>query len=672
MGHIHAEVETSYSLTGIERSLLQPFLNGFHVSWARQYEKFNAKISAFLLKPETFMTQTFGIESEICLFFTSYESLQDRTIQAANAFMQEQPALGRVDPSLFFLVTNDPNHFNWISDYQSRNPQSRTCVTFYSEDLKGTKEAHFLRNKIAKQLFTRDLFDYQLPVDNDLFFFGRESLVQDYIDAIRKSQNRGLFGLRKTGKTSTLLKIKRFCDQNKIAKVLYFDCKLPSIRSLGWQEFLQRIIGELGHSVSGVDHISDKFLKAIKALSKQKKVCLIFDEIEFVSPISPFDPHWQTDFVPFWQTLWSTQSQVRSLSFIIAGVNPYVAEQDKFGGGQNPIFGIVKPFYLKGFETSDTRKMVKSFGRRMGLVFDESAITYLQNRYGGHPLLVRLACSYTHFKKDAAKLDRPITVTSAVLSKDEKDREVDILPYGRHVVSEIKDFYPDEYALLELLALGQSADYWELSAEPEWVRHIEAYGIVSSDRSEKPKFLIPVLERYIAGEAKKRSGARDDANLNLGERPGWLKRRIEQIVSGHRSLETSFARAYGGPIYPGTSIAEADKIPFLEVARNLTQVGSYCLQLYRSFIEPVYKSSHYSFEGKLPNLEASLEDIRIMRHYFGHTSLRTEVQKKAEGVIMKVTNKSSPVLADDDAPLLQQYLTDNLFLSIQIELQKLS
>lgn len=672
MGFIHNEVETNYPLSPAERALLQPFLNGFNVSWARQYEKFNAKVSAFLLKPEGFMTQTFGIESEICLFFTSYESLQDRTIQAANAFMQEQPALGRVDPSLFFLVTNDPEHFNWISDYQARNPQTRTCVTFYAEDLKGTKDAHFLRNKIAKQLFTRDLFDYQLPVDNDLFFFGRESLVQDYIDAIRKSQNRGLFGLRKTGKTSTLLKIKRFCDENKIAKVLYFDCKLPSIRSLTWQEFLKRIIGELGYTVSGTEHVSDKFLKAIKSLSKQKKVCLIFDEVEFVSPISPFDPHWQTDFVPFWQTLWSTQSQVRSLSFIIAGVNPYIAEQDKFGGGQNPIFGIVKPFYLKGFETSDTRKMVKSFGRRMGLVFDETAIAYLQDRYGGHPLLVRMACSYTHFKHDAAKLDRPISISSTALSKDEMEREVDILPYGRHVVSEIKDFYPDEYALLELLALGQSADYWELSAEPEWVRHIQAYGIVSSGREQRPRFLIPVLERYIAAEAKKRGGARDDAKVNAVDRPAWLKRRVEQIAGGYRSLETSFARAYANSVYPGASLAEADKLPLLGVSQNLSQLSSFCLQLYRSLVEPVYKSGRYAFESKLPNLVSALEDIRVMRHYFGHTTLRTEVQKKAEEIILKIAGKNSAVLVDDDSSVIQQYLMDNLFLAIQIELQKLS
>jgi hypothetical protein len=283
-----------------------------------------------------------------------------------------------------------------------------------------------------------------------------------------------------------------------------------------------------------------------------------------------------------------------------------------------------------------------------------------------------MACSYTHFKQDTEKLDRPIAITQHSLVEDEGGREVDILPYGRHVVSEIKDFYPDEYALLEMLALGQAGDYWELSAEPEWVRHIQAYGIVSVDRSEKPKFLIPVLERYIAAEARRRTGSEEADKLSSNDRPTWLKRRMEQVLVGHRSLETSFSRAYGKPIYPGASLCEADKIPALEAVQNLSQLSSYCMQLYRSFVEPVYKSGKYTFEGELSNFSLALENIRIMRHYFGHTTLRTEVQKKAEDIILEVTKKEAAVFVEDDAALMQEFLTDNLFLSIQIELQRLS
>jgi predicted AAA+ superfamily ATPase len=76
------------------------------------------------------------------------------------------------------------------------------------------------------------LFDYQLPLDSDLFFFGRDQIVADHLDAIRRSQNRGLFGLRKTGKTSILYKLKRQMEREGLGAFLYYDCKMPSIRMM--------------------------------------------------------------------------------------------------------------------------------------------------------------------------------------------------------------------------------------------------------------------------------------------------------------------------------------------------------------------------------------------------------------------------------------------------------
>ena len=70
------------------------------------------------------------------------------------------------------------------------------------------------------------------------------------------------------------------------------------------------------------------------------RLCLIFDEIEYISPSSKLGPHWGDDFIPFWQTIWSAQSQYRKFSFILAGVNASVVEIDRVSGVQNPMFGI--------------------------------------------------------------------------------------------------------------------------------------------------------------------------------------------------------------------------------------------------------------------------------------------------------------------------------------------
>ena len=69
---------------------------------------------------------------------------------------------------------------------------------------------------------------------------------------------------------------------------------------------------------------------------------------------------------------------------------------DLIDGIQNPLFGIVPYHYLRGLDIDDLRRLVTVLGRRMGMKFENDAIEYLGDRYGGHPLLTRIACSLTH------------------------------------------------------------------------------------------------------------------------------------------------------------------------------------------------------------------------------------------------------------------------------------
>ncbi|WP_044156384.1 hypothetical protein, partial [Escherichia coli] len=68
--------------------------------------------------------------------------------------------------------------------------------------------------------------------------------------------------------------------------------------------------------------------RLISNIEANDKICVIFDEIEYISPLAHIDKHWKDDFLPFWQTLWSIQSEHRKISFVVAGVNPYLCEID--------------------------------------------------------------------------------------------------------------------------------------------------------------------------------------------------------------------------------------------------------------------------------------------------------------------------------------------------------
>jgi hypothetical protein len=149
--------------------------------------------------------------------------------------------------------------------------------------------------------------------------------------------------------------------------------------------------------------------------------------------------------------MWSCQSQLKNFSFIVSGVNPSVVEKDIVNEVQNPLFGIVTHKYLTGFYEDETRTMIRNLGRRMGLKFSYDSITDIFNWYGGHPLLTRLACSWlnTILSMNSSK---PIEITNSIFSNEKKKCDNELVFYCGHVVSELKEFYPDEYFMLELLS----------------------------------------------------------------------------------------------------------------------------------------------------------------------------------------------------------------------------
>ena len=208
-----------------------------------------------------------------------------------------------------------------------------------------------------------------------MYFFGRTNIVNDIVDSVRKSENRGIFGLRKTGKTSILYKLRRICKETKLATLIYFDCKRVDIRSKRWVGLLGLITDEIIKALAmptdtGTnDGMIERFNRVVRMIPAKRKVCLVFDEIEYISPLAILDPHWKRDFIDFWQLMWSTQSDVRRINCVIAGVNPYLAELDAIDGVQNPVFGIVRSTMITGMNKDEVHAMIKRIGRQMGLTF---------------------------------------------------------------------------------------------------------------------------------------------------------------------------------------------------------------------------------------------------------------------------------------------------------------
>jgi hypothetical protein len=685
MGYIKEEVLHNNLLTEQDQELARFFSSCFNINYGNVENIANTTVSVFIMEPEDFLSEGFGLEKEIMLIISHYEEMDSRTLRAADELLLKYPYKNRVDNLCYFLVAENPRIEDWIRRNYDSSINCRILFPFSINEIKRKSgDNWYIREKLRKYSFDKDLFGYTLPLNDDSSFFGRQQIIGRYIDAIRRCQNRGIFGLRKTGKTSLLYKIKRTVVEQQLGQVFYFDCKNPAIRKKRWYELLEHITlqisGRLKLANFSIDNSrQDNVLSAFnyvlkKAKERNTKIILIFDEIEYISYFAKLNTHWAEDYLDFWQTIWSEQSTYGNLCFIVCGVNAYVSEKDTINGVQNPLFGIVISEYLTGLSFDETATMIKTLGKRMGLKFDHDAIQCLYEQYGGHPMLTRMACSWAN--KYLQDEQRPISLTKVKVKALLKDIDTDsaFYSYFGHIVSEIQQFYPDEYEMLEILATGQADDFIELSQINEFVSHLKSYGLIAY-RNGVPYIAMPVAGRYIALEQAKKEKRKIAFKLVEKEkRKEWLKCRIDVLIEHIRMLENSIRVHAKDELYGINSFPEAEKLKEIKEATNRETFAVFINTFYRCFVEAIanYGKSRNDSKylekvlGTYKTLGRTFDKIREYRNEQDHLLLtdyhKTKLDEYREEDI-------EPTLSYADQYFcLQQKIVIELIVSIYSEL----
>jgi hypothetical protein len=671
-----------------EENLLKAFLPCFYITFGRRWKAYSTELSVYFLSAEPFMQEAFGFDQELMLIYSHYPEVEPRSVQAMESFFFNEPAKGRVEKLTCLFVSEAPDVANWFAEYSLENPETRLIVPFHADSVRtNANDAWYVRNILQHYLFARDLFDYRLPLEKDLYFFGRGDVLRPLQEAAKRCENRGIFGLRKTGKTSVLLKLQRQLQTEQSTQTFFYDCKLPSIRKLRWNALLARIcrdiVSQFALRVEIHDdelRVSDSFAEILNLLPN--KVLLIFDEVEFISPLAIEDQHWRQDFVSFWQTFWACQSKYRKISALLAGVNPTAIEKDAFGGIQNPLFGIVSNQYLKGLSLEDTRQMIRTLGKRMGLKFTLEASSYIYSRYGGHPLLTRIACSLINAVLREAAKSRPVEITEKELETTESGREAELAFYCRHVVSELKQFYPDEYEMLELLACGRTSDFIELASQSEYIHHLQSYGLLKAAPNGAPSIAIPVVGRYVAMDLAQREGRKGLQHVvTPNERVAWVHRLRERIILDLRFLERVIDSNKRPQLFGPNSFPEAERFASIEPCESEKDFESFINICNRCFVESIenfgasknLKTYFWNeIKTEYPGLWDALNRIKLYRHERFHLVLTSNASTTLSEYLKRDLDGKSVNQVLDGYFLLQQRSLDGLLTGLQIEIAKLS
>ena len=524
----------------------------------------NSTFRYFLMKPTEIFSEMFNIERELVVVFSPYPNFEPRSL---DAFDLAQSAFSdlRVESVCRVLVSQDDNVESKIDSILKVDPEQAIVIPFTYAELSSDYDDFFLRNRFRKHFYSRDLFAFHSPLKKDLYFFGRSALIQDLVNRHRSGEHTGLFGLRKSGKTSIIYAIERFLSAHK-EQFVSIDCESPSVHKLRWNELLHKLVAQVHRAkdskarIHSVDEYTEKgaadlFTADMLAVHRSKKaapVLIILDEIERISPDTGSSDHWRQgeDFVYFWQTMRGFYQRYPDVfTYMLVGTNPNCVERALIAGHENPLFSSIAAQYVPPFSLERVQQMVSKLGRYIGLAFDPLVYAKLTEDFGGHAFLIRQVCSNINRE---CKGDRPALVDKALYERVKGDFTRNTVEYLDMVIQVLRDWYPDEYDMLTLLAQQDIDSFTQFASDhAQYTKHLIGYGLIQKGPNGY-SFNIEAVKEFL--ERKHRY---ERLNLTEEEKVAEVSTRRNRIERSLRGIARNTLKVAVGKKKAGEKVLAA-------------------------------------------------------------------------------------------------------------------
>ncbi len=527
-----------------------------------------------LVRPVEQMRGLLHTDREVMVVFSDFPEFQSRTLDAFDRILAEIPDEFRVEKVARILVSADYSVSTKVKRLFESKPDAPVVVPFHFSELALATTDQQISSRIREFTFARDLFSMSSPLRSDLYFYGRSGIIHEISAKLAAGENFGLFGLRRSGKTSIVHGIARAIKARSGASVI-IDCQSPAVHQRRWNELLEYIANTAKRDLNSAAKISptakynekdaaETFLRDMSLIKKRSRVefiGILFDEIERISFGTASSEHWnnERDFLLLWQAIrYGFQSAASPFSFAIVGTNPSAVERVKIFESDNPLFGNVERRFIPMFSAIQVAEMVDSLGSIMGVRLDEDCKNRLHSDFGSHPFLTRYACSYIA----AATRDRPTIVDRTIYAVGIDKFKNESASYVDSVVGLLKDEYHDEYEMLKSLGMKDYETFNSFTEDdPTLSEHLEGYGIVA--RGAKAfYFKIGVVERYFESLAKPtRLLSGEDRIAEISAKRNALERDLRLFIATVFRVSIGAKERAGlifGKLSSGRKIALAD------------------------------------------------------------------------------------------------------------------
>lgn len=541
------------------------------------------------LKPCDGFREKFSLLSDVLCLFHPYASIDARVLEVIEKILERQAR--QLDQLCIVLVTNADGTL--LDRPRDTDSDPRTVIPFKYRELSGgvAGKERLMVERFEQRLFSKDLFAMSSALKSEQFFFGRTTEIQRLVGHYQTNENSTIFGLRRIGKTSVLWAVVRHVKLMGVAVAL-IDGNDARYHRATWNKALFRVkeaIFAVNRMKGG--HVEAHYTEAdattcfaddlrIVKNKTGKPVLIIFDEIQNLCFDVSTSEAWCSgkESIPFWQAIRSVYQQNQNLfSFILGGTNAHIIEAPHSAdGSDNPLFGYVAPHYLGFFSWQEVKGMLQHIGGYMGMTFDETIFHYLTDDFGGHPFLIRQACSKLWDLQSAPNVPRRIHTTKAFYQLHKEELFEHTRNYIAMILEVLTERYQREFEMLRVLAAGDQERfriYAETSSRD--VAHLMGYGLI-----ERPADSFTF--RISAVEAAVKKNARDlvcpDA---VEERWALLSRERNQFEFRFRDyLRSALKVAFGKVKAKEEIISVMRKSSQADAARGLEYDQIYVKEMY--------------------------------------------------------------------------------------------
>jgi hypothetical protein len=285
------------------------------------------------------------------------------------------------------------------------------------EVLRGNACAGLLAEYANRYLPGADLFDDRLAISDTFTFFGREQLLHRLQEDLLKLQGIGLFGSRKSGKTSMLLQLGFALRHHPVVRCdLQFHGENPRFGGDLFSTILQQLTAlvaarrrrlvprftPLAPDLPAAQ-LAIEFAQRVTTLAEVLQrvgyalpILCFLDEVERILPARTDQQEKVEEFNACFGVLRALSQERHILALLVADVHPdcnRINQWAQEGVASNPVYNFFKEIFLPPFSETDTTTMLTDLGRFMGRTFDEPTLQAIHRESGGHPYVARQLAS---------------------------------------------------------------------------------------------------------------------------------------------------------------------------------------------------------------------------------------------------------------------------------------